>query len=393
MNYKELKERGLIIFECIAGSKSYGTDTPTSDTDIRYIYKQPNEDILGYCKYKEQVNDDTNDCVGYEVKRFMELLLQQGPNCLELLYSPEDCILVSSPAFDLIRQHRDKFLTKKCLNSFGGYAVAQIKKARGLDKKMNWEKEKVTKKDLLDFVYVLEDGQSIPFKIWNDRVVNRYETKFCGLVNIPNAKDIYGLYYDYDAHECFSETVPEDERMMAKESKKMLGLSMGFGYKGLVKEGGLDENGKENYGISNQLRLSSIPKGEKSIATIVYNKDGYSSHCKDYKEYQEWLDKRNVQRYVDIKGHGQKIDGKNMLHCRRLLDMAYEIATEGTIKVRKPNAEELLKIRKGEFDLETILNKANEDLDKLNEVYKNSNLPEEVDREFVNDLLIQIRNM
>ena len=82
-----------------------------------------------------------------------------------------------------------------------------------------------------------------------------------------------------------------------------------------------------------------------------------------------------------------------MLHCRRLLDMAYEIATEGTIKVRRPNAEELLKIRKGEFDLETILNKANEDLDKLNEVYKNSNLPEEVDREFVNDLLIQIRNM
>ena len=36
MNYKELKERGLIIFECIAGSKAYGTNIPTSDTDIRY---------------------------------------------------------------------------------------------------------------------------------------------------------------------------------------------------------------------------------------------------------------------------------------------------------------------------------------------------------------------
>lgn len=387
----KLKDTDKLIFKAIVGSQSYGTSTPTSDIDYKGVYQQDNNDILGF-KYKEQITV-TDDEVYYEVKRFLELLQTANPTVLELLYSPDDCIIETSPAFELIKQHRDKFLTKKCLNSFGGYAVAQIKKANGLDKKMNWEKEKVTRKDLLDFVYVLENGQSIPFKIWNDRNTNKYDTKFFGLVNIPNAKDVYGLYYDFDAHECFSEMVPEDERMMAKESKKSLGLSMGFGYKGLVKEGGVDENGNENYGISNQLRLSSIPKGETSIATIVYNKDGYTSHCKDYKEYQEWLKNRNVQRYVDIKGHGQKIDGKNMLHCRRLLDMAYEIATEGTIKVRRPNAEELLKIRKGEYDLKTILDKANEDVVKLNEVYKNSNLPDEVDREFVNDLLIQIRNL
>jgi hypothetical protein len=60
-------------------------------------------------------------------------------------------------------------------------------------------------------------------------------------------------------------------------------------YKGLVKVGESADGG-DNYGISNQLRLSSIP-GEKSIATIVYNKDGYTKHCKDYREYQEWLQK------------------------------------------------------------------------------------------------------
>ena len=103
---------------------------------------------------------------------------------LELLYSPEDCIIETSPQFQLIRDNRDKFLTKKCLKSFGGYAVAQIKKAEGLDKKMNWEKDKVTRKDLLDFCYVIENGQSIPWKIWNasrgfeEKLLPRWFTPF-----------------------------------------------------------------------------------------------------------------------------------------------------------------------------------------------------------------------
>jgi hypothetical protein len=67
-------------------------------------------------------------------------------------------------------------------------------------------------------------------------------------------------------------------------------------------------NKKENYGESNQLRLSSIPKGEESIAVISFNKDGYTQHCKDYKAYQEWLENRNEARYVETQEHGQKID-------------------------------------------------------------------------------------
>ena len=85
---------------------------------------------------------------------------------MELLYSPEDCILETSPQFKLIVDNRDKFLTKKCRDSFGGYAVAQIKKAKGLNKKMNWEASEMTRKTVLDFCYVLHEGGSIPFKEW-----------------------------------------------------------------------------------------------------------------------------------------------------------------------------------------------------------------------------------
>lgn len=64
----------LILFKAIVGSKAYGLDLPTSDTDIRGIYLQPNEYRLGF-GYNEQINDKTNDIVYYELNRFVSLLM------------------------------------------------------------------------------------------------------------------------------------------------------------------------------------------------------------------------------------------------------------------------------------------------------------------------------
>lgn len=147
MSELKLKNTDKLLFKAIVGSQSYGTSTPISDIDYKGVYIQDKNDILGF-KYKEQITV-TDDEVYYEVRRFIELLRTANPTVLELLYSPEECIIETSPQFQLIRDNRDKFLTKKCLKSFGGYAIAQIKKAEGLDKKMNWEKDKITRKDLL----------------------------------------------------------------------------------------------------------------------------------------------------------------------------------------------------------------------------------------------------
>ncbi len=116
-------------------------------------------------------------------------------------------------------------------------------------------------------------------------------------------------------------------------------------------------------------------------------------HCKDFKDYTTWLENRNTQRYVDLKGHNQQIDGKNLLHCRRLLDMAMEIASEKTITVLRPNAEYLLKIRRGEVPLDEIIEKAEADVKKLDELYDKSDLSTTVDMGFVNKLLLEIRHL
>lgn len=353
-----------MIFKAIVGSQSYGTSTPTSDIDYKGVYMQSTNELVGF-GYKEQYEIGKDESY-YELRRFIQLLSSANPTVLELLYSPLDCILEITPQFKLLTQYREKFLTKKCLFSFGGYAIAQIKKAKGLDKKMNYEKDRMTRKDVLDFCYVLNDDSfgTIAFKDYLKKE-NKAQEHF-GLSKLTHFKDCYSAFYDHLAE-------------MKSSNPKFEGK--GHNYRGVIGED------------SNDVRLSDIPKFAQRETILYFNKDGYSMHCKDYNDYEVWLENRSVQRFVDVKGHNQKIDGKNLLHCRRLLDMAIEIATDKTINVRRPNADYLLKIRKGEVPLQEIIDKAEQDIIGLDEVYKNSDLPDDVDMDFSNKLLLEIRNI
>jgi len=370
------------LYFVIRGSHAYGTNIETSDTDYSGIFIQSMEDILGN-KYIEQINDDKNDTVIYEIRRFLELLGTNNPTVLELLNTPEDCVIYKDPVFDLILNDKEKFITKICSKSLGGYAKQQISKAKGQNKKQNWEKDKVTRKEVLDFVYVIEGEKSIPWKVWNN---SRYEEKFIGVVNVPNARDVYSIFYDKEAYMCFGEDIPEYMKENAKQWRKDSGRPMGFGYKGLVKTGE-----GANSSESNQLRLSSIPKGEEPICIVTYNKDGYTQHCNDYKSYQTWLEQRNEARWVDVQSHGQKIDGKNMMHCMRLIQMSREIAEGKGIIVRRPNAKELISIRKGEVDLQTLIDKVEKEIVEIDKLFEESNLPDSIDTEFINNLIVKIR--
>jgi len=377
-----IKDNGLILLDAIGGSHAYNTNTETSDLDIRGVFICELDDFLSG-NYPQQINDETNDIVFYELSRFLSLVSTNNPNILELLNTPEDCVRYKHPLFDLIVKQKESFITKQCRLSFGGYARAQLAKAAGLSKKMNWEQDKVTRKDLLDFCYVIENEKSISFKTWNN---DTYEVKFCGLVNIPNARDLYAMYYDYEAEKCFSEKFDEKDREEYKKNVNKKGDPMGFGYKGLINVGDSD-----NLGISNQLRLSSIPKGEIPICNIIFNKDGFSQHCVDYKSYCEWLEKRNIHRYVDNKTHGQSYDSKNLLHTQRLLNMATEIGEGKGIIVRRPDREYLLSIRRGEVDLGKLIEDAEVAIVNMDSIFENSNLPDKVDPELINDLLVKIR--
>lgn len=349
-------ENRRIIFKCIVGSQAYGTNVEGSDIDIKGVYIQDPMEILTF-GYKPQIEVGKDECY-YEVRRFIELLQTANPTVLEMLFVPDDCIIQEEPEFTLIKNVKWAFLTKKCRNSFGGYAIQQIKKARGLDKKMNWEDSEMVRKTPLDFCYLFKgvDGGSRTLSSFLDEL--GYKQEFCGLADVDHIRDGYALYYDY------------------------YGAHMGhepIGLKGIQLED------------SNSIRVSQVPEEYLAIGFVHYNKDGYTQHCKKFREYEDWLKNRNVQRYVDIDDHGQKIDGKNMLHCRRLIDTAIEIAETGELNVRRPNADYLISIRKGKVDLEKLLTDAEADISRLDEAYNNCELNDEILPEFCNSLLKQIR--
>lgn len=346
MTIEELRNRGLIILECISGSKAYGLDTPQSDTDIKGVFILPKEEYYGL-NYTPQVNDETNDTVFYEFGRFMELLSLNNPNILELLNTPETAVIYKHPFLDEIKP--ELILSKLCSNTFGKFALSQIKKAKGLKKKIINPVDK-ERKTVLSFCFVNYEQGAIPLLKYLD--IKGWQQEHCGLVNISHMKDVYGLYYSAQG-----------------------------GFNGIVR--GAD---------SNDVCLSSIPKGTAQNALMYFNRDGYSSYCKEYREYWDWVDKRNENRYENTKSHGKNYDAKNMMHVFRLLEMAIEIGKEKKVNVKRPNRDFLLEIKSGKFEYEELLRLAAEKRTEMEAAFENSTLSEKPDLDLINELAYRLRD-
>ena len=347
MTIQDLKDNNLILFEAISGSRSFGLDTPASDTDIKGVYYLP-KDIFFGLEYIPQVSNETNDVVYYEIGRFIELLVKNNPNILEILATPDDCILYRHPVMEQLRL--SDFLSKLCKDTFAGYAATQIKKARGLKKKIVNPLPR-EKKSLLQFCYILTGYDTVSLPEWLHQ--NNLKQEQCGLINIPHSKGMYAVFYD--------------------SGKKL-------SYKGVIQ--------KET---SKDISLSSVQKGEKEIAYMFFNRDGYSTYCKEYREYWDWIEKRNKDRYNTNQKHGRNYDSKNMMHTIRLLQSAVQILSTGNLNIRVNNREELLDIKAGKIEYDALLQTADDLLILIEKYYLTTPLPLFPDKARSENILVAIR--
>ena len=392
MTVQEIEKKGL-AYKFVRGSQLYNTALPDgqSDTDYGGVYIADMDTLLGLsANYEPQISDEKHDTTYYELGRWVELLMKANPNALESLYVPDDKIVGEvHPAIQLIRDNRELFLTKECFNSLYSYAKSQIAKCRGLNKKcVNPVTER---KEVLDFCYTFKGQGSQSMKEFlAERGLNQ---KYCGLVNIPNMKGTYGVYYDFAAYLHFEDLDDVTKRNIVFKSGLVdvndvdkifnrMDNKKFFGYSGIV-----HPDGK-----SNEVRLSSIPKGETPICFMTYNQQGYESHCKRYKEYQEWVQKRNPIRYEsNLK---KNYDSKNVMHCVRLFHMGKELAeNKGFNIVRTWDKQMLLDIRNHKYEYEDIMVYINELSNDIDNSLKTCTLPETVNRERINKLLIQARKL
>lgn len=348
MTIKDLEDNDLILLKVRSGSHAYGLATATSDEDFRGVFYLPRDQFFGL-DYVAQVSDGNNDEVYYELGRFLELLTKANPTALEVLATPAHSVLLRHPILDKLNI-RD-FLTQQCRHTFTGYATTQIRKARGLNKKVHNPIPR-ERKGVEHFCYIITEGQSLPLTDWAGR--QRLPLQELALVRVDHTRGIYAVYHDATGQ--WAEGVTSGPN-------------------------------------ANDVSLSSVPRDEDCLAYLSFNKDGYSVYCKNYREYWKWVEDRNDDRYESTLAHGQGYDAKNMMHTIRLLDMVVEIFRGNTLRVERPDRDFLLSVKVGKYPLDEVLQMAEDRLVELDRWADNSLLPDTVDPVTVQRLLVDMREV
>lgn len=422
---KYIEDNGLLIYKYYRGSTAHGLRTETSDYDIGGVFICPTNILFGLGDdYVGEVSDDNNNLVYFEICNYMKLLSKSNPNVLESLFVDDEFVIYEHPLMTKIKSMRESFVTKECFDPYIGYGRSQIRKARGYNKMVHYDVNDMQRKEPIDFCYTFYRQGSTKLEHW--LAYRGLKQEYCGAVNINNMKNMYAIFYDFGQHtknEGYTalEAVEYYEKIIFQPEPDMNEGELDKQYRDDTKycfgrfvynEYGGDINGfngticKSEYdkifgevknlrGLfaegSTQIRLSSIPnKYEEPIAFISFNEDSYSNHCKKYREYQTWLQNRNEERYKTNKN--KSYDAKNMAACFRMIRMGIEIARGEGVKVRRTEDRDfLLDVKHHKYSYEELMDMLEEINDTMSEVMETSKIPETVDVEMINDLLIHIR--
>jgi len=116
----------VVLYRCVAGSRAYGLDTDTSDTDRRGVYLAPAELQWSLYGAPDQFEDNGAQVCYWELQKFVLMALKANPNILECLYSP--LVEKVTPLGEVLLSLRQSFLSQMVFQTFNGYALSQFKK-------------------------------------------------------------------------------------------------------------------------------------------------------------------------------------------------------------------------------------------------------------------------
>ena len=327
MDHLETAERNL-LFKCVTGSRAYGTSTPTSDLDVRGVFAADPISVITPWLGVDQVQGP-GDTVLYELSRYVKLVCGQSPNIVELLWIDPSDILFEHPAWSELRAIRGSLLTTKVRATYGGFATQALKGMRGHERWLNnpQPERPPLPRDFASMVHNIRLPRSM------DTVMpaeGAWTAVGCG-------QDVYLLF-----------------------------------------EGGsgswFDANGNLRHFSKGERRAAS---DAEPSAVFRFDRKKYDEAKRDHENYWMWQRNRNKARGALEEEMGY--DGKNVGHVMRLLRTAHEILTARVVRVRRPDAEELLAYRTKKFPLERILAEADRLEGMLAEAEASSRLPRTID--------------
>ena len=341
---------GMVIFRGVWGSHAFGTATPESDTDTLGVYVLRPEAYLSLIEPPQQIADERNDNRFYSLRNFLGLAANANPNILDALHLPQDCVLASTPYWEMVQAKRSMFLSRKVCQTYCDYAMGQIKKARGCNKRIhNPQPEEPPTPE--DFCFALMTDPSgrparpVPLKASGIRLER------CHAAALENSGELYRLY-DY------GETA-----------------------RGVFRNG--------------MLVCESIPKEDEAtrfLTLMMFNKNAFEQAKSKHRQYWDWRRTRNEARWRSQEAGLLDYDSKNLMHTFRLLYSALNILTVGEPLVRfsGEKLQELRDIRAGRFTYSELVTKAEALSAQLAALRDTSRLPEAADLQQVDALLLDV---
>lgn len=186
MNVSEMAKKNLIL-KYPVGSKLYGTDTLTSDTDYSGVFVADESYYLGMfsvdqvdlsevVKRVDGKNDSSSiDYTVYNIKKFIRLAMDNNPNVLEQLFISKEKLLYYTETGQILLDNREIFPHQGLYQRFTGYAISQKKKMVTKTTHFNILQDVVkylkTKENYRDKLETLEVEMKTKFNLHIDEIV------------------------------------------------------------------------------------------------------------------------------------------------------------------------------------------------------------------------------
>lgn len=161
---EELTKKGLlrppawlpdnVLYLTVMGSTAYGCAMPDSGSDLdvygavcppkRIVFPHTENHVRGFGKklvpetfnvfcQHHVVDPDAHGGKGQEydvdvknVVNYFQLCMENNPNMLDTLFTSQHSVLYSAPCWQMVRENRHLFLSKRVQKSFSGYAYSQL---------------------------------------------------------------------------------------------------------------------------------------------------------------------------------------------------------------------------------------------------------------------------
>ncbi|MFZ2955914.1 MAG: nucleotidyltransferase domain-containing protein [Candidatus Ozemobacteraceae bacterium] len=298
-------DKECVLFEVVHGSQAFGLSGPDSDVDLKGVIVGPLSWYSGFLDAPEQIQL-SKDHTRYDIRKFFRLAADTNPTAIEMLWAPDDCVKIISPLGERIISYRQDFLSQRVADSFGNYAISQLK---------------------------------------------RIKTHRRWLLNPPKAE-------------------PKRSDFKLPEKSLISNDQMGAA-DALIERGD----------ISDDL-LSP------NFLLILDRERSYRVARREWEHYHAWKRERNPVRAKQEEKFGY--DTKHAQHLVRLLRMSFEILSTGQVIVRRPDREDLLEIKQGAWEFDKLIEYAEHMHEKVREARNMSSLPEDSDREKLNEMCSEI---